>query len=111
VNASCCCLCTTKTCKFIAFPICVISIEGNTAKVGISCRLSESKGGGSGSLSKPYPTKHASFFEYFPYVCPEPVLVERSFLVSKWLKYCVFSHRARPHQSNPLHESPSRQAS
>jgi hypothetical protein len=27
------------------------------------------------------PAKNASLFECFPYVCPEPVLVKRSFLV------------------------------
>jgi hypothetical protein len=29
-----------------------------------------------------------------PYVCPEPVLVERSFFIDKWLKKTVFTRRS-----------------
>ena len=32
------------------------------------------------------PMRNATFFECFPYVCPEPVLVKRSFFSIKWYK-------------------------
>ena len=41
------------------------------------------------------PAENASLFLNFSYVCPEPVLVKRSFFVSKWLKRGVVRTRAR----------------
>jgi len=42
-------------------------------------------------------SENASLFECFLYVCPEPVLVKRSFFSIKWRKKTRFPHRRRRH--------------
>ena len=41
-------------------------------------------------LARSYPA-NASFVECFPYVCPEPVLVKRSFYFINCSTICVFA--------------------
>ena len=57
--------------------------------------------------------KRRHSFLSFPYVCPEPVLVKRSFVSIKWSKRGVFlpsrgrtlSHRSAQHRSIPTGKS------